>query len=611
MVDSLAPLLDLGSMAQTYRTVTTHEVVDRLYARIKDYPDPAVWIHLLPKGEVHAQADAVQARRAAGAELPLFGVPFAVKDNIDVGGMPTTAACPAFRYIAPKTATVVQRLLDAGALLIGKTNLDQFATGVAGDRTPYGVCRNPFAQERIAGGSSSGSAVAVAAGLVSFALGTDTAGSGRVPAGCTNIIGLKPTPGLLPSDGMVPACQSLDCVSVFALSVADARVIFEILQGSKPEGVPQASSSDLSFAIPRREDLEFYGDGEQTKLFDQSVQRLKELGGKLCEFDYRPFREVAQLLYEGPWVAERWAAVGDFIQKNRDVVHPVTREIIQEGSKYTAAELFRAQYQLKALRERCLEVFERAAVLVVPTMPTVPTIAEVLADSRNWGRRLGYYTNFVNLLGLAAIAIPAGFTQRGLPGGITLIGPAGSERKLCEVGQAWQGRLNLPVGATGRRIEQPSVVSGATANKNVCPTVRLAVAGAHLRGQPLHPELLKTGARFVRACKTASGYRFCAFMDLNPPKPGLLRDDAGAGAIDVEIYELPIAGFGALVQSVAPPLAIGTVILEDGEAVKGFLCESFAAQQARDITSFGGWVAFREAMANGEAGRSHRSGGSQ
>jgi allophanate hydrolase len=601
--------LDLTNLTRLYQTheLSPREVITQVLRRLDRYPDPAVWIHRAAPEELLAQARAAEERYRAGGFLPLDGVPFAVKDVIDVAGTPTTAGCPAFAYRPTASAPVVERLQKAGALCVGKTNLDQFATGLAGDRTPYGVCRNVFASEYVAGGSSSGSAVAVAAGLVSFALGTDTAGSGRVPAGCGNIVGLKPAPGLLSTKGVVPACRSLDCVSVFALTVEAAWRVAMVAAGSPerlepiPEETAPLAAEDnplFTFATPRDEDLEFYGDRAQADLFRQAVAQLEDMGGRRSVIDFRPLREVASLLYEGPWLAERWAAVGEFLQQHPTAAHPVTQAIIEGGARYSGVDVFRGMYRLQELREICGKVFDRAEVLVVPTMPTIPTREQVASDSMGWSRRLGYCTNYVNLLGWAALALPAGFTPRGLPGGITLIGPRSSDRRLCTLGIIWQRRVNLPLGATGTKLPPTEAASPAAGPRQPVPAgyVRLAVAGAHLRGQPLHADLRYASARFVRTCRTAGGYRFVALMNLDPPRPGLLRDDNGAGAIEVEIYDLPTAGFGALVASVAPPLAIGTVELADGEMVKGFLCESWAVQGARDITEYGGWVAFQKTL---------------
>jgi allophanate hydrolase len=567
--------------------------------RLAACADPAVWTFRVPARDLLAQAGAVEARRRSGETLPLYGVPFAVKDNIDVAGIPTTIGCPAAAYVPTESAPVVRRLQEAGALLVGKTNLDQFATGLAGDRTPYGTCRNLFDPAFIAGGSSSGSGVAVAGGFASFALGTDTAGSGRVPAGCNNIVGLKPTPGLLSTEGVVPACRSLDCVSLLTLTVADAVAVWNVVAAGTTSLVPPGRSvpSVSAFAVPRNEDLEFFGDTEQEALFRSAVQRLVRLGERQVPQDLTRFRAVASLLYEGPWLAERLAGVGDYLPRHREALHPVTRAILEQGAGVTGVEVFRGLDRLRDLRATCLKVFEHAEILVVPTFPTIPTLEQVHADSLTWSKRLGHYTNFVNLLGLAALAVPAGFTSRGLPGGITLIGPAGSERRLCQVGSAWQQLAGLPLGATGAPLPAVPDVPAPTPKG----WVRVSVAGAHLRGQPLHRSLLETGAEFVRPARTAPCYRFMAFVDLKPPRPGLLRVDAGGGSVRVELYDLPMEGFGRLVASVAPPLAIGTVELDNGETVKGFLCESSAAARARDITAFGGWTAFLEGRGSSAA----------
>jgi allophanate hydrolase len=591
--------LDLHTLARLYvdgNTVPAQILVE-IHNRMGASKDSPIWLYRVPVETLREHGDELARRRAAGEKLPLFGVPFAVKDNIDVAGVPTTAGCPAFAYTPKKTAPVVDRLQHAGALFVGKTNLDQFATGLAGDRSPYGACRNAFDPKYISGGSSCGSALAVATGLVSFALGTDTAGSGRVPAGCNNIVGFKPTPGVLPIEGVVPAARSLDCVSIFALTADDALRVCDVAAGEPCSEMPAASfledeADGFDFAVPRNDDLEFYGDGEQGRLFSSAVEAVKRLGGRPHAIDLRPFQEVADLLYEGPWLAERLAGLDTFLHTHPKDVYPVTREILLRGSRYSGVDVFRAQAKLAGLRTRCAEMFAKAEVLVVPTMPALPTLAEVEADSLGWSRRLGRYTNFVNLLGWAALAVPAGFTSRGLPGGITLIGPAGSDRRLCALGMALQRLQKLPLGKTSHHLPRQRAAEAEQPPPLLRCWVRVAVAGAHLRGQPWNRSLRELGGRFVRACRTAPRYRFVGLLDLNPPRPGLIRDDARAGSIAVEIYDLPYTGFGKLVASVAPPLAIGTVELADGESVKGFLCESWAAAQARDITDFGGWTAF-------------------
>jgi len=575
-------------------------LVCSLAKRLEASAGDGIWICLLPPENLLEQAKAIEKRKADGEVLPLFGVPFAVKDNIDVAGQPTTAACPSFSYRPERSSPVVQALIDAGALFLGKTNLDQFGCGLAGDRSPYGDCRNVFDRSFISGGSSSGSALAVAAGLASFALGTDTAGSGRVPAGCNNLVGLKPAVGALSTAGLVPACPSLDCVSILALTANDAWEVYDVARGSRPRAraIEVEASFFRTFATPSEKDLEFFGDVAQASLFCQATDRLEQTGATRIQIDFAPFREVASLLYEGPWLAERLAAVHDFLDTNTPDVLRVTRSILEGGARFTAVDYIKAIDRLKILREECLGVFTRADALIVPTMPTIPTAEAVQADSIGWSRRLGHYTNFANFLRLAALAVPSGFTSQGLPAGITFLGPAGSEERLCELGVAWQRRVNLPLGATGFSL--PAEESHHQVRPIGPPRdehVRVAVAGAHLRGQPLHADLQRAGAQFVRVCPTGPHYRFIAFMDLNPPRPGLLRDEDRAGQIHVEVYDMPMEGFGRLVASVAAPLAIGTIDLADGESVKGFLCESWAAQSAQDITDFGGWVAFRERSA--------------
>lgn len=599
MADSRASVrLDLQSLHSAYETgdCTPTELVHILAKPLAASADRAIWISRLPPEDLLAQAKAVEKRRAAGEELPLYGVPFAVKDSIDVAGQPTTAACPSFAYLPERSSPVVQNLIDAGAIFVGKTNLDQFGCGLCGDRSSYGDCRNVFNHSYVSGGSSSGSAVAVAAGLVSFALGTDTAGSGRVPAGCNNVVGLKPAVGALSTAGVVPSCRSLDCVSILALTVEDALAVFNVASGTsrQPAAAVEANCWP-AFVTPRDTDLEFFGDDQQAGLFRKSIAALEQAGGKRIEVDFAPFREVAQMLYEGPWLAERLAAVKSFLDKNTPDVHPVTRAILEGGARFTAVDYFKAVKCLKTLKQKCLAIFNQAEVLVVPTMPTIPTAEAVRTDSAGWSRRQGYYTNFANFLQLAAVAVPNGFTADGLPAGMTLLAPVGSEERLCELGMDWQRRANLPLGATGFSLPAANSRGKAGQVRRVPEGhVRVAVAGAHLRGQPLHGDLQKTGARFVRAARTAQRYRFMAFVDLDPPRPGLLRDDERAGSIQVELYDLPMEGFGRLVAAVGPPLAIGTVELADGECVKGFLCESCAAEAAVDITDFGGWVTFRQ-----------------
>jgi len=538
-------------------------LIRRAYARQAAAGDNPVWIHRVPEAEALAAAGALPA-----GGLPLRGLPFAVKDNIDVAGMPTTAACPAFAYAPDRSATAVQKLLDAGAICVGKTNLDQFATGLAGVRSPYGACRNAYDPDYISGGSSSGSALAVALGLAEFALGTDTAGSGRVPAAFNNLVGLKPTRGLVSTAGVVPACRTLDCVSVFARTCAQALAALEAMQGFDPadpysrSGVPVGiADRNLRVAVPAS--LEFFGDAEYAKLFARALDRL---GGARVPVDFAPFAAVQKLLYDGPWLAERTAQLEKFMAERAQDMHPVTRAVIAGGSRFSAIDAFRAQYRLAALRREAEAIWQSADLLVVPGAPTIYRRAEVEADPVALNARLGFYTNFVNLLDLAAITVPAGFRPDGLPFGITLIGPAFSDRALAALGARFLG-------------EAPIATAPAT--------VRLAVVGAHLSGMALNRQLVERSARLVRAAKTSAAYRL---YDLADGRPGLVRTGDGHGAcIEVEVWDMPLAGFGSFVAQIPPPLGIGTLELEDGERVKGFVCEAYAVAGKQDITASGGW----------------------
>jgi allophanate hydrolase len=524
--------------------------------------------------------------------LPLYGIPFAVKDNIDVAGLPTTAACPAFSYVPEHSAAAVEKLEAAGAILIGKTNLDQFATGLVGTRSPYGEVPNAFQPEYISGGSSSGSAVTVARGQVSFSLGTDTAGSGRVPAGFNNIVGLKPSRGLISARGAVPACQSLDCISVFALTVPDAVAVLAVTRGEDPK---DPWSRDLNLSIPPLPDrftfalpgpLEFYGDDHARHAFHDAVDKLEGLGGKPLGVDFSVFLETAALLYEGPWVAERLAAIRPFFESHADQVHPVVRKIIEGASKYSAADLFSGLTRLEALKKRAAILWDRADVLVVPTAPTIYTIQEALADPFVNNRRLGHYTNFVNLMDLAACAVPASMRPDGLPFGITLIAPAGTDLMLADLAQRFHQLTGLKLGALDEALPPPAPITTGD------DSVRVAVVGAHLSGLPLNYQLTERGARLDKPARTTARYRLFALPGTTPPKPGLIRDAENGSAIDVEVWRLPAAEYGPFVAGIPSPLGIGRVELDDGEWVQGFLCESWAVHGAEEISHLGGWRAY-------------------
>ena len=572
-------------------------VVEDVLARIAAAGDDAVWISRVPADALEARA--AELERAGPDGLALWGVPFAVKDNFDVAGLTTTAACPDFAYEADETAPAVQRLLDAGAILVGKTNMDQFATGLVGVRTPYGAPKNPFDARYVPGGSSAGSAVAVARGLVAFALGTDTAGSGRVPAAFNNIVGLKPTRGLLSTRGVVPACRSLDCVSIFALTAADADDVLAVVRGfdaadpysrtgAAAKAVP-AAPGRLRFAVPRADQLEFFGNDDACGLFDAAAERLETLGATRCEIDFAPFLETARLLYEGPWVAERYLAARELIETRPMALHPVTRQIIGAVAGASATDAFAAQYRLQTLKRRAEAVWDDVDVLLTPTAPTVYTLAEVESEPLRRNADLGYYTNFMNLLDLCGIAVPAGFQSGGLPFGVTIAAPAFHDEALLGLGEALHHASPTTMGATGAPVPPPRL---ADADADADPgCVLLAVCGAHMTGLPLNHQLAALGARLVRACRTAPEYHLFALDRLAPPRPGLVRAEPGS-AIEVELWSVPEARLGAFVHGLPAPLAIGTVKLEDGRLVKGFLCEAHATEGARDISHLGGWRAY-------------------
>jgi allophanate hydrolase len=594
---SIGAWRELAKARRGDRAQTRDELVASLGAG-----DPA-WIYRLGAREIDAQMakldEAAAARGVAADDLPLYGVPFAVKDNIDVAGLPTSAACPDFAYVARESAPVVERLMRAGAILAGKTNLDQFATGLVGTRSPYGAVPNSFRPEYISGGSSSGSASVVARGIVAFSLGTDTAGSGRVPAGFNNIVGLKPTRGALSARGVIPACRSLDCVSIFALTLDDARAVYELASGydeldpySRRASTAKARKADsIRFAYPRRP--EFFGDALAQAAFDESLERLRSLGIELEPFDFTPLHEVAELLYHGPWVAERYAALEAFATAHPSSLEPSVGKIILDAGRYSASDYFKAEYRRRELLGSIAGIFDRYDALAVPTSPTIYKTEEVLADPIELNTRLGLYTNFVNLADMSALAFPGALRSDGLPAGITLIGPAWDESRLIDLAQAYYRRFPWKLG-NGERLETAGAPSAGAED----PVV-LAVAGAHLSGLPLNRELTERGARFVERTKTSACYRLYRLAGSFPPKPGLIRREDGR-AQEVELWELGASAFGEFVAAIRPPLGVGKVELEDGRWASGFLCEGWAVEGAEDISEFGGWRAYLAASAHGK-----------
>jgi allophanate hydrolase len=643
----------VAEIAQAYRTgaAMPADIVARSYARIRALNDPAVFISIRDEGDALAEAQALAA--SGDRNLPLFGIPVAVKDNIDVRGLPTTAACPDFAYRPALDAAAVARLRKAGAIVIGKTNLDQFATGLVGVRSPYGVPRNPFDPKLIPGGSSSGSAVAVATGIVPVALGTDTAGSGRVPALFNNIVGLKPSLGIVSTVGVVPACRTLDCVSVFAHTTDDCWSVLAVMAGFDPDDAyarrrplqqPHALPPHLRLGVPRPGQCIFFGDRRAANDYAAALERLARLGATIAEIDIEPFYETARLLYEGPWLAERYAATRSFIASSPQSMHPVTRDIILEGARPLAVDAFAAFYRLEHLRRVVQQTFAQVDALALPTAPTLYTVEQILADPIGLNSRLGTYTNFVNLLDLCGLAVPAALHHGGgsdsgaspadfspppcgegsgvgvepsgitvpygttphpdpppqggrefragasgaAPFGITLLAPGGNDGLLAAIGRQFHADAGLPIGALGRK--QPGLAPLPDVPGDAVP---LAVVGAHLSGMPLNHELRIHQARFVVATATAPDYRLYALAGTTPPKPGLLRVAAGEGsAIAVEVWAMPPEPFGRFTAAIPPPLSIGSVRLADGRWVKGFLVEAEAVNGARDISGFGGWREF-------------------
>jgi allophanate hydrolase len=583
----------IGDLRLGYRAkqFTPTDIITRLMDRADGEDHRRLWISRLSHDRVMGHVQALKSR--AVDELPLYGIPFVVKDNIDLAGVPTTAACPAFAYSPPRSATVVQRLLDAGAIPLGKTNLDQFATGLVGTRSPHGACRNAFDRSYISGGSSSGSAVAVATGLASFSLGTDTAGSGRVPAAFNNIVGLKPSLGRLSTRGVVPACRSLDCVSIFALTAQDAAGVLEVCEGFDPEDPfsrpsRNAAIASLRFGVPRREQLQFFGDSEYARLFDEAIARLESGGGTRVDIDFAPFLEAARLLYDGPWVAERYAAVGRFMDAHPGALFPVTAQIIAGGKKPSAVEAFEAQYTLRSLQRAADAAWSQVDFILTPTAGTIYTIAAVEADPVRLNATLGYYTNFMNLFDLAGVAVPAGFRSDGLPFGVTLVGPESSDRALLAIADAVHRSSVTTLGATGARLSPSAAKPPALAAGHLA----LAVCGAHMQGLPLNAQLRDRGAYLIQRTHTSPDYRLIALPGGPPHRPGLLRVAGGGAAIEIELWGLPVEHLGSFVAGIPAPLGIGKVELRDGTVVPGFICEGYAASGATDITEFGGWRAY-------------------
>ncbi len=632
----LLPLVTIDDWLRAYRQggARPAELIPRWMASWPE-ADPA-WI---------TRADAsflspllTHLESADPSSLPLYGVPFAVKDNIDVAGLPTTAACPAFSFRPDRHATVISQLLAAGAVPIGKTNLDQFATGLVGTRSPYGAVPNTFNPAYVSGGSSSGSASVVARGLVPFALGTDTAGSGRVPAGLNNLVGLKPTPGSVPMRGVLPACRTIDVVSIFALTVADAarvasawRLEPDEVRFNAAQAQPvwlQGTGKTLRVGVPATPDCDAALGYDRA--FERAVDRAASLGWEVVATDMAALFEVAQLLYDGPWVAERYTVIESLLRSNPAAIDSVVRGVVERARGFSAADAFRARYRLAELQSRLRGLWQDVDVLMVPTTPGCPTLAEVASDPVGRNSALGRYTNFVNLLGFAALALPCGMSRSGLPFGITLIGAGGSDAALAELGAQWEMHETTPLGRTlaaraagaphhsgltdRSTLTQSAVLTndygraadaafkqGRVTTQDRCitqgamaaqPSIRLAVVGAHLAGLPLHGQLVERGCRFVERTRTAPHYRLYAIPGSVPPKPGLVRVESGGASIEIELYDMPQSGVGSFLAGIAYPLGLGSLELESGTWVHGFTCDPSALSSAPDITDHGGWRAW-------------------
>lgn len=557
--------------------------------------DPA-WIAIATEAKIAEQLkhlDQLLADKTI-ANLPLYGVPFAIKDNIDAAGWETTVACPDFAFEPKNNATVVEKLINAGAILVGKTNLDQFATGLVGTRSPFGVVPNTFDPSYVSGGSSSGSASVVARGLACFSLGTDTAGSGRIPAAFNNIVGTKPTPGLVSTEGVFPACKSIDCVSIMTLTAADADIVLNVMKSNEADRAQEAQFHPTpkplhNFIKPIRIGLpiscQFLDDGQYQKAFAKAIENAKGLEVEFVAVDIDPFVKAGKLLYDGPWVSERFAVTEDFLRSNPDSFDPSVKQIIESGASYTAAQGFRAIYQLKDLEIEAKKAWAQCDVIMVPSAPNHPTIEDLQNHPIIKNSELGMYTNYVNLMRLCAVAVPAGFTEKGMPFGVTLLAQEGSDNALLKLAAQWQILFGLPLGKSNAKGSLNEL--GISTPKN--DAMEIAVVGAHLQGMPLHSQLTDRRARLIKACKSSKSYKLFALPNTTPPKPGLVKAKANGAAIDLEVYEMPIAEVGSFLSLIPAPLGLGSIELEDGSWVKGFICEPYAIDGAKDITDLGGW----------------------
>ena len=590
MLQNLA--FTIGNLKNAYKNgLSPEEVINEIFNRIKIINDPNIFIDLLSLDNLHAEAEKLGS---FNSNLPLWGIPFAVKDNIDVNKIMTTAGCPEFSYIAKDDAFTVNLLKKAGALMIGKTNLDQFATGLVGVRSPYGVPLNAVDPLIVPGGSSSGSAVSVGHGIVSFSLGTDTAGSGRVPAALNNIVGLKPSLGSLSSSGVVPACRTIDTVSVFAMIVEDAYNVYSILNEYDEEDsysksfkkIPLSTPQlPIKIGIPDNSSIKFFNDTFQSESFESSLNKLKSHNFEILPINFEPFYEIAQLLYEGSWVAERYTVIKDLLKKNPNAIHSVTRQIIQKAENFSAADTFVDYYKLSELKRKAKPILTSVKMLCVPSIPTFYSVNELIDDPITPNSNLGTYTNFVNLLDMCGITVPTDPRKDGRPGSITLLGMSGDDNIVASTAMLFEKNCKRFLGGTKFELENPNDLEEYHDSY-----LDIAVCGAHMEGLSLNWQLKDLGAHFVQKSKTSSYYNLFALTNLNPIRPGLLRSvNKEDNAINLEIWSIPKKNFGKFIEYVQPPLSIGSVELEDGKWIKGFLCENRGTVNAKNISKIGDW----------------------
>lgn len=585
--------LRVASLKQLYGAgeLTPRDLVTSLLKESQSYAEHNIFIHLLTEAELEPYLTKLEA--SAPDSLPLWGVPFVIKDNIDLAGVPTTAACPEYAYVPEQSATVVQKLIDAGAIPLGKTNMDQFATGLVGTRSPYGVCHNAFDFDKISGGSSSGSAVAVALNLCSFSLGTDTAGSGRVPAAFNNLVGLKPSKGLLSTKGVVPAVRSQDVVSIFALNSQDAYEVFEVAAQPDKEDefsrdemdlMPPAWGARPVLGVPDEKSLFFDGDALAEKHFFSNIEQLKKQGYEVKEIDFQPWLDTAKLLYEGAWVAERYVAIAEFMESHEAVMDPSVGSIIAGAKSLSAADAYRGSYALQKAQKLTASLWQEVDCMVTPTTPTHYSIEQVQQEPIKLNSKLGTYTNFMNLLDYAAIAMPTGFKDDELPAGLTLFAPAGTDRLLMQLADKLHCQFVQTSGA-----KQTPVTESNSAHYSNPHSIPLAVVGAHLTGFPLNSQLLERGAKLLQTTKTAPKYNFYELKERPILKPGLVRNESAGFSIEVEVWAMPKQHLGSFLALIPSPLGLGKVELIDGSQVVGFICEPYGIDGAKSISQTGGW----------------------